>query len=89
MQIKWEQDGVTWKAEMGNITLFATPNQMHRFQNKPARGTTWRAGCTHWQESTRTASRYGRDAYMETCRTAKEAMRLAESIYNEARKESV
>lgn len=84
MKIKWERNGATWKAEMAdNVTLFASPVAMHRFQDKAVRGTKWRAGASIWDERTRTMSRYGRDCYMQEVGTAQEAMRLAETIYIE------
>lgn len=82
----WMKDGAGWRCEMpGNITLFATPDRTTGlFGAKAARGTKWRAGATHWDEATRTASRFGRDVYMTLCDDAKSAKSLATSIYLEA-----
>ncbi|QWY83177.1 hypothetical protein [Rhizobium phage RHph_X2_24] len=73
-------------AEMpGNVTLVVTPDRYAKgLQMKPARGTKWHAQCTHWCDRTRTASRYGRDEYLNLQDDAKAAMRLAEDIYNRA-----
>lgn len=65
----------------GNITLFVSPDRTKDFGSKPARGTTWRAGVSHWDEATRTISRVGRDEYCVQHKTAKEAMAAAERIY--------
>lgn len=86
MRIEWTKREAGFVAELGNITLFAMPDQTMQFGTKPKRGTTWRAGATHWDEATRTASRYGRDCYGEACKTKEDAMRLAERVYNEARR---
>jgi hypothetical protein len=87
MRIDWipNEYGPGFVAKMGDVTLFASPDQTSHFGTKPKRGTRWRFGCTHWCETTRCASRYGRDAWDETCTTAKDAMRAAEHIYSEAR----
>lgn len=78
----WTQaDGAIWTAKIGNVTLVASPD--HYKAGKPARGTKWHAQCTHWDEATRTASRFGRDVYMDLQPTARDARRLAETIYNE------
>lgn len=79
----WIQvDGAVWIAKIGDITLVASPDR-YRF-GKPARGTQWRAQCTHWNEATRTASRFGRDVYSDLQPTARDARRLAEQVYQEA-----
>lgn len=78
----WEQRANgDWVCEMpANITLVAVPDRYKG--GKPARGTKWRAACNHWNERTRTLSRYGRDEYMNPQNSAKAAMKLAEDIYN-------
>lgn len=74
-----------FRAEMPeNVTLCATPDRTTGFGARPARGTTWRAQASHWCESTRTISRFGRDAYGVQHKTAKDAMRAAEQIYLDA-----
>lgn len=84
MRIKWQKDTYCcWTAKIGDITLFVSPDRTTRFGTKAVRGTKWRAGVSHWDEQTRTMSRYGRDVYMQLCDSAKEAMRLAEVVYNE------
>jgi len=89
MSKTWIKDETSggFKCEMpGNITLFATPvySVFRAFKIKPARGTQWRAGCSHWDESTHTLSRFGRDAYMTPVATSAEACKLAMTIYTEA-----
>lgn len=75
-------DNGVWTAKIGDVTLVASPDM---FRNgKPARGTKWHAMCTHWSDAARTASRFGRDVYMDLQPTAKAAKRLAEQIYTEA-----
>ena len=64
------------------ITLAATPDRYAKgFNPKALRGTKWHAQATHWNEATRTASRYGRDEYLNLQTSAELAMRLAEDIY--------
>lgn len=82
MRIDWQKNDHGWHASVGNITLYASPD--HTRFGKPVRGTKWRAGVSSWDESTRTISRFGRDVYSELCKSAKEAMLLAERVYNEA-----
>lgn len=84
MRIDWQKDGAGWRADIGNITLFASPDRTMRFGTKAARGAKWRCGVSRWEESTRTVYRFGRDVYSQLCDSAKEAMRLAEAVYNEA-----
>jgi len=84
----WLKDANTggWKCEMpGDVTMFAVPNRLasHSLTPKPSRGTKWRAGCTHWNEATRTASRFGRDVYMEFQPDANAAKSLAELVYRD------
>lgn len=75
-------DNGVWTAKIGDVTLVASPDM---FRNgKPARGTKWHAMCTHWNAATATASRFGRDVYMDLQPTAQAAKRLAEQIYTEA-----
>jgi hypothetical protein len=85
MRIDWQQsDHGCWVAKIGNITLCASPDRLARFGTKPARGTKWHAQCSIW-DGKYTISRYGRDVYMDLQDSAKDAMRLAEQVYNEAR----
>lgn len=83
MKFNWIAVDGGYRAEMpGNIALSVSPD---RFKNgKPARGTKWHAQATHWNERTRTASRYGRDEYCNLQDSANAAKRLAEDIYNRA-----
>lgn len=78
----WQFDGAVWTAKIGDITLVAAPDR-YRF-GKPARGTKWHAAVNHWDERTRTVSRFGRDVYMDLQPTAQAAKRLAETVYQEA-----
>lgn len=82
MSIKWVQSDGIWRADIANITLYASPDRS-KF-GKAARGTKWRAGVSSWDASTRTISRFGRDVYGQVCDSAKEAMKLAEEVYREA-----
>lgn len=67
-----------------NVTLVVTPERYAKgFVLKPARGTKWHAQCTHWNEPTRTASRFGRDVYSDVQPTARDARKLAETVYLE------
>lgn len=74
-----------FSAEMPNeITLVVTPERYAKgFTPKPARGTLWHAQASQWDGKS-TISRYGRDEYGNMQPNAKAAMRLAESIYNDA-----
>lgn len=82
----WQRDAAGYRADMPNeVTLFATPDYTTGFGTTPKRGTTWRAGVSQWDESTRTISRYGRDEYGTLHKSYKDAMRAAEAIYNEAK----
>lgn len=83
MRIDWQRKDAGWRADMGTITLFASPDYTTRFGTKPKRGTKWRAGVSSWDEATRTISRYGEDVYSRLCDSAKEAMLLAERVYND------
>ena len=69
-------------AKIGNITLGASPDRVTHFGTKPKRGTKWRA-CVSIFDGKFTISRYGRDCYDQLCDTAKDAMRLAEQVYND------
>lgn len=85
MRINWQKGEYGyWTAAIGDITLCASPDRVR--YGKPARGTKWRASVSIWDEPTRTLSRHGRDVYMQLCDSAKEAMRLAEVVYNEQHK---
>lgn len=79
----WQQaEGAIWTAKIGDVTLVASPD---RYRNgKPARGTKWHAQCTHWDHATRTASRFGRDVYLDLQPSAINARMLAEAVYLEA-----
>jgi hypothetical protein len=81
----WIKDGAGWRCEMpGDVTLFAVPiHTKGLFGDKPARGTKWRAGATHWDAATSTASRYGRDVYREECADHKAAKALATRVWEE------
>jgi hypothetical protein len=83
-KFEWKRDtNGGWKAEApGNVTLVVSPSHYARgFVPKAARGAKWLAQCSHWEEATRTMSRFGRDEYMNPQSSAKDAMQLAESIY--------
>lgn len=83
MAVAWVRDGAGWRAEIGVITLYASPEHTTGvLGDKPKRGTTWRAGVSQWDEATRCLSRYGRDCYSDICANANEAMRLAETTFN-------
>lgn len=87
MQFTWTKDnfGGYQAAMPDNVTLVVSPDRLAKgFTPKAARGTQWRAACSHWDESTRCLSRFGRDAYMDLRPSYKAAMRLAEAIYMEA-----
>lgn len=74
-----------FRAEMpNNVTLVVYPDKTKNFGTKAARGTTWRGQASHWEESTRTMSRYGRDEYNVQHKTAKLAMAAVERIYLDA-----
>jgi hypothetical protein len=86
MRIDWQKgDHGCFVAKIGDITLCASPDRTMRFGTKPARGTKWHAQASIWDGKC-TISRYGRDVYTQLCDSAKEAMRLAEDVYNEARR---
>lgn len=72
------QDG-GFRCQIGDVTLVATPD---RYVNgKAARGSKWHAQATHWNERTRTASRFGRDEYLNVQDCPQSAMKLAEDIF--------
>lgn len=80
----WQPIDCGYRAEMpGDISLTVAAVDMSR--GKPKRGTKWRAQASHWDERTRTSTRYGRDEYMNAQASAKAAMRIAEDIYNSAK----
>lgn len=81
MQFEWTNQDGYYRAEVGNITLVASPDKMN--YGKPKRGTKWRAQCSIWDEKTRTMSRYGKDIYCNLFDSYKEAKEAAEAIYNE------
>lgn len=85
MKYEWTKKGASYHCELpGNVTLVASPDQYAKgFMPKAARGTKWRAQASHWDASTSTISRYGRDEYMHPVASAKDAMKLAQSIYEE------
>lgn len=82
-QFDWQPNDAGFRAEMpDNVTLYVTPDRNK--WGKPARGTTWRAGASVWNASTRTISRFGRDVYGQQVADKRAAMKLAESVYLEA-----
>lgn len=85
MKIDWQKDQCSWVARIGDVTLSAVPDRTSHFGTKAARGTKWRACVSHWDAPTRTASRFGRDVYMQLCNTAKDAIKLAEQVYRDER----
>lgn len=86
MKFDWRPVDGGFQAEApGNVTLVVTPDRYAKgIAPKAARGTKWRAQCSHWDERTRTMSRYGRDEYLNLQDDVKAAMRLAEDIYKAA-----
>ena len=83
MKYEWVKNGADNRCELpGRITLVVTPVHYAKgFTPKAARGTKWRAQASHWDASTSTLSRYGRDEYMNPVASAEDAMKLAQSIY--------
>jgi hypothetical protein len=77
------QDGGFRATLPDNVTLVVTPAHYARHSLKPARFTKWHAQCTHWDERTRTATRFGRDVYSDLQPTARDARKLAEAVYLE------
>ena len=69
-----------------NISLIASPRRTvsRGLKLRAANKTDWQAQCSVWDQSTRTLSRFGRDAWRDHPANADEAKRLAESIYLEA-----
>jgi len=69
-----------------NVFLVVSPSRTvsRGLKLRAANGSDWLAQCSIWNESTRTMSRFGRDAWRERSATPDEAKRLAESIYREA-----
>jgi hypothetical protein len=86
----WESGAYAgFRAQMpGDVTLVVTPDRTRAFGAKAARGTTWHAQASHWCEATSTMSRFGRDEYAVKHATAKDAIRAAEAIFNDASRES-
>lgn len=81
----WEPYDAGFRCYLPNeITLVVTPDRYAKgFKPKAARGTGWHAQASQWDGKS-TISRFGRDEYGNLQPTAKDAMRLAESIYLEA-----
>jgi hypothetical protein len=80
MKFEWTKKDAQYIAEIGNITLVASPDSMN--YGKAKRGTKWRAQCSIWDEKTRTMSRYGEDIYCKLFNSYQEAKEAAEEIYN-------
>jgi len=82
MKYEWLPSDHGFQAKVGNVTLCVTPDRS-RF-GKPLRGTKWHAQCSSWCERTSTASRYGRDEYLNLQDSKESAMKLAENIFETA-----
>ena len=82
MKIEWIKRDAQYIAEIGNVTLVASPDRMN--YDKPKRGTKWHAQCSIWDEKTRTMSRYGEDIYCKLFDSHIEAKEAAISIFKEA-----
>lgn len=55
-----------YRAEMPNdVTLVVSPDRIKGFANQPARGTTWHAQASQWDEPTKCISLFGRDEYRD------------------------
>ena len=69
-----------------SVTLIASPSRTvsRGLRLRAANNSDWRAQCSVWDESTRTMSRFGRDAWRERAADSSAAKRIAESIYLEA-----
>lgn len=77
----WLKVGGSYQAKpRENITLVVTPESYGR-AGEAKRGTRWHAQATRWSAPTSTASRFGRDEYLNLQASMKDAMRLAESIF--------
>ena len=87
MQFDWQKRDAGYVAEVGNVTLVATPDQTN--YGKPKRGTKWRAQCSIWNEQTRTVSGYGKDIYCTLFDSHADARTAAEAIFNEAQADLV
>lgn len=85
MRIHWEEYDAGYRAKIGDVTLYVSPEQTRDFGRKHKRGTKWRYGATHWCDATRTASRYGVDCCDDVRDDKRDAMRAAEQAYNAAR----
>ena len=85
---KWLRDQFAgFVCEMpDNVTLIVSPCRTvsRRLKLAAVRGTKWRAQCSVWEQSTRTMSRFGRDAWREECVDSKAAKSLAQEIYEQA-----
>lgn len=77
-----EQDGGFRCRVSESVTLAVTPERYKG--GKPAIGTKWHAQATRWCERTRTASRHGRDEYLNLQGSVESAKRLAEDIHANA-----
>lgn len=84
-QFNWTAYEGGYRCTMANdVTLVVTPERYAKgFTPKAARGARWHAQASQWDGKS-TISRFGRDEYGNTQASAKDAMRLAESIYLEA-----
>jgi len=82
----WQKRDAGYVAEVGNITLVATPDRTN--YGKPKRGTKWHAQCSIWDEKTRTMSRYGVDMYGKLFDSHADAKEAAEEIFKEANNSS-
>lgn len=78
----WQKRDAGYVAEVGSITLVATPDRTN--YGNPKRGTKWRAQCSIWDEKTRTMSRYGVDMYGKLFDSHADARKAAEIIFKEA-----
>lgn len=87
MQFDWQKRDAGYVAEVGNVTLVATPDRTN--YGKPKRGTKWRAQCSIWNEQTRTISGYGKDIYCTLFDSHADARVAAEAIFNEAQADLV
>ena len=84
IRFDWQplQDGqVGWSCRIDDVTMFAVPQNTRN--GKPVRGGRWRAGVTHWDEATWSATRFGRDVHSDLQPTARDARKLAEAVYLE------
>lgn len=87
MQFDWQKRDADYVAEIGNVTLVATPDQTN--YGKPKRGTKWHAQCSIWDEQTRTMSGYGKDIYCTLFDNHADARTAAETIFVDAQADRV